>query len=85
MMEYLACGKPVIANTSTGQKDVLDTAYSIPIEGDDEKLVEQMIEQVEFLYSHRQVLSLKGCVAGKVMNYWSWGKTADGITRAIDT
>ena len=83
MMEYMACGKPVIANASTGQKDVLDTSYSISIDGDDDKLVEQMVEYVEFLYSRRQVLSLMGCVAGKVMNYWSWGKTADGITRAI--
>ena len=83
MMEYMACGKTVVANTSTGQKDVLNSSYATCIAGTDENLVEQMVESVEFLYSHRPVLSLMGCAAGRAMNYWSWGKTADGITRAI--
>ena len=83
MMEYMACGKPVVANASTGQADVMGQSYSHFIRGDDDSLVEQMIESVEFLYSHRSVLSLMGCAAGKAMNYWSWGKTADGIAKAI--
>lgn len=83
MMEYMACGKPVIANASTGQADVMGQSYANFMRGNDDSLVEQMIEYVEFLYSHKSVLSLMGCAAGKAMNYWSWGKTADGIAKAI--
>lgn len=84
MMEYMACGKPVIANTSTGQKDVLGESYSIGIEGDDDALVEKMVEGVDALKSDRQRLYYMGHYADLAMNDWPWSRTAEGIERAID-
>lgn len=84
MMDYLACGKPVVANISTGQKDVLRDAYSVPIRGNDEALVEQMIASVESLYYNRSVLRSMGQNADKAMNEWPWSKTAQGLENAIE-
>lgn len=79
MMEYLACGKPVIANTSTGQKDVLDDSYSIGIEGDDDSLVEQMISGIDHIKTDM------GANAAEAMKFWTWSRTAEGIERAWNT
>jgi len=83
LMDYLACGKPVIANASTGQKDVLDDSYAMRIVGDDDALVEQMVEGVEALYRDREKMKNMGAEADAAMNLWSWARTADGIERAI--
>lgn len=81
MMDYLACGKPVIANTSTGQSDVLSEDYAMGIEGTDDELVEQMIEGVERLTATKR--ADMGVKASAAMKNWSWDRTVDGIERAI--
>lgn len=83
MMDYLACGKPVVANVSTGQADVLDDTYALLMRGTDDELVEQMIEGVETLYHDRALRELMGAVADEAMDRWSWSRTADGIEKAI--
>lgn len=83
LMDYLACGKPVVANVSTGQRDVLDTDYAFCIEGRDDELVEQMVNSVEQLYRHRDVLKDMGRAADGAMNDWPWSRTADGLEASI--
>ena len=82
LMEYMACGKPVIANVSTGQADVMDRSAGIPIEGSDEDLVEQMIEGIEFFYHDRGALKAAGEGARWEMLNWPWSRTAVGIWEA---
>lgn len=83
MMDYLSCGKPVIANVSTGQRDVLEEDYSIFIKGSDDALVEQMVEGVEVLYRDRDRLQDMGKRADAAMSQWAWWLTADKIERAL--
>ena len=84
MMEYLACGKPVVAAYTTGQKDVLDPTYAGLLTGSDDERVGMMVEQVEALYRNRDRLKEMGCAADAAMNQWSWSRTAEGIASAIN-
>jgi glycosyltransferase involved in cell wall biosynthesis len=77
MMEYMACGKPVIANDSTGQADVIDDEYAFRINGGDLQLVEQMVERLEYAYQNRDKLKEMGDKATKAMDNFSWEKMAD--------
>ena len=83
LMDYLACGRPVVANTSTGQADVLHDSYSIGIRGTDDELVEQMIVGVEKLYANRGLLGEMGTKAANAMQAWPWSRTAEGLWYAI--
>lgn len=79
MMEYLSCGKPVIANFGTGQKDVLENSYAL-----EAKSVDEIIEQLEILYCDKKRREEMGAAATKAMHLWPWSKTADGIEGAIN-
>jgi len=83
LMDYLAMGKPVIANVSTGQRDVLHESYARMIEGDDDALVDQMVEHVEALYIKPDEIERMGAAASVVMHGWSWSRTAEGLLEAI--
>lgn len=84
MMEYLACGKPVVANDSTGQRDVLDESYAAYINGSDDKLVEQMINSVEFLYQNRDACELMARAADSAMDNWPWSRTCDFMMGSME-
>jgi glycosyltransferase involved in cell wall biosynthesis len=77
MMEYMACGKPVIANDSTGQADVIDDEYAFRVNGGDLKLLTEMIDRLEYAYLNRDKLEEMGVKAGEAMNNFTWGKMAD--------
>ena len=79
LMEYMACGKPAIANTSTGQRDVVDDDYALCIRGSDNELVEQMIYGVDALYSSAERRGKMGSEARRAMLDWPWSRTADGL------
>jgi glycosyltransferase involved in cell wall biosynthesis len=72
MMEYLACGKPVIANNATGQKDVLDNSYAF-YATEPEKIAEHII----YAYENRDKMREMGKKADKAMDEFSWTKMAD--------
>ncbi len=77
MMEYMACGKPVIANDSTGQADVIDDEYAFRINGGDLQLVESMVDRLEYAYLNRDVLEDMGKKADKAMDNFTWELMAD--------
>ena len=83
MMDYLACGKPVVATVNTGQSDVLSVSYCEPVGGNDSEVVEQMINDVEMLYRDRGRLRRMGAAAREGMMKWPWSRTADSIEKAI--
>lgn len=77
MMEYMACGKPVIANNATGQKDVLNSEYALLIEGKtDEEIMKQCKGALEFAYHNRGEHKAMGEKAREAMKSFTWEKTA---------
>jgi glycosyltransferase involved in cell wall biosynthesis len=77
LMEYLACGNPVIARYETGQKDVIETHYAFCTEGNDGKVLAETIDYLEYAYLHREKLKDMGKFASMAMEKFSWERTAD--------
>ncbi len=99
MMEYMACGKPVIASFNTGHKDVLTEFNSLPLKqmksyrifNDEQKLVsdweepnlDEIISKIEYAYNHRYELKIIGNEAAKSMMNFTWAKTAENLLKVI--
>jgi glycosyltransferase involved in cell wall biosynthesis len=90
MMEYMACGKPVIAYFNTGHRDVLNASNSIRLlemgrlafaEGDDEIVwddpdLDEIVSNLEWAYNNRPQLSETGIRAGEDLRRFTWSETA---------
>ena len=83
LMDYLACGKPVVASVTTGQRDVLENDYCLPLSGSDDEVLEQSISGLEVLYQDRERGARMGAKAAVAMKDFPWSRTAEGIERAI--
>jgi len=94
LMEYMACGKPVIASYNSGHKDILTTQNSImlknmqPIKINDGKAdiaiwetpnLDELISQLEWAYQNRGKLKEIGNNAGNDLAQLTWRKTAEGF------
>ena len=92
LMEYMACGRPVIATAATGHADVInaDVARVIGTRGEvtsthdgtavarwPEPDLEQAIEQLEWAYQNRDALEPLGVRAGAAMARLTWTRTAE--------
>jgi len=90
LMEYMACGKPVIASYNSGHKDVLTERNSIPLvhmrplsianNGQpvavwEEPNLDELISKLDWAYHHRDQLHAIGCQAGEDMGQMTWGRT----------
>lgn len=100
LMEYMACGKPVIASNTSGHKDVLTAQNSLmldkltpyPIYDANKSLwadweepsVDQLVEKIEYAYHHRQKLAHLGEQAGRDMLCFTWAETAKSLIRSIE-
>ena len=94
LMEYMACGKPVIASFSSGHKDVINPSNSIPIKNmkslnitsrgelqavwDDPDL-DETIAHLEAAYLNRNALQLTGKQAGADLAQLTWQKTGQAF------
>ena len=92
LMEYMACGKPVIASYSSGHRDVLTKENSIPLrslhpftvqnqEGRilynwEEADLDEIIAGLEWAYWHRDELKNIGKTAGEDLAELIWEKSA---------
>lgn len=89
MCEYLACGKTVIASDMTGHADVITSENAFPLTSYRpyhyrhhaegvwfEPSVEEILEQLEFAYTHRTILKSKGLKAAEDMARLTWGGSA---------
>jgi glycosyltransferase involved in cell wall biosynthesis len=99
MMEYMACGKPVVGSFNTGHKDVLRKENAVliekhrllPMKSSDDKVVahwndpdlDETIEKLEWAYQNRGTLASLGTQAGTDMAGFTWKKVAEGLLRAI--
>jgi glycosyltransferase involved in cell wall biosynthesis len=90
MMEYMACGKPVLGSFSSGHKDILTDqnalvirkmgALDVSINGTrtavwDEPLLEETIEKLDWAYHHRDEIKTLGDQAGKDLAQLTWERT----------
>ena len=99
LMEYMACGKPVIASNTSGHKDILtpqnalclNDLKNIDIVDDDGKCVarwqepslDELIAQIEFAYGHREEMAKIGVQAGEDMQKFTWKQTAQRLLELI--
>lgn len=98
LMEYMACGKPVLASFNTGHKDVLNKKNSILIEDmepisiyDDDKEIaswfepslDETIAKLEWAYQNRSILPQIGNIAGQDMAKATWRKTAQDFYHVL--
>jgi len=99
MMEYMACGKPVVASYNSGHCDVLTDENSIPIRGShkqiirrrdgspgaewDEPDLEETIEKLEWAYRNRQRIREIGKRAGEDLGKMTWAETARQFYRIL--
>jgi glycosyltransferase involved in cell wall biosynthesis len=92
LMEYMACGKPVIASYSSGHKDILSQNNSIPIRrmkpidipiGDathsiwDDPDLEETIAHLEQAYQNRGDILPIGRRAGEDLSEQTWKKMGE--------
>ena len=82
LMEYLACGRPVVATMTTGQKDVLDYGYTYSIDPKSE--LDSTIAGLEEAYRSRTLLPVMGSIASDKMDYFSWQQTANKFFRLCE-
>ena len=92
MMEYMACGKPVIGSYTTGQKDILTdenslplrTSHTVPVLDDQRNIVgewsepdvEEIVEKLEWAYQNRDALKSLATRGGEDLSKLTWAQTA---------
>lgn len=100
LMEYMACGKPVIASYSSGHRDVLTEDNSIPIKSLhpftvqneqgtviyrwEESDLDEVISALEWAYWHRDELKKIGRIAGEDLAKLTWAKSAREFYAIMD-
>ena len=100
LMEYMACGKPVIASYNSGHKDILTDKNSLclnkmsPFEIRDDQGntsalwedpdLEEVIESLEYAYQNREALKALGRRAGKDLAKRTWRHTARDLLDKIN-
>jgi glycosyltransferase involved in cell wall biosynthesis len=100
LMEYMACGKPVIASYNSGHKDVLTERNSIPLvqmrplsisnNGRpvalwEEPNLEELVSKLDWAYHHRDHLHAIGCQAGEDMGQLGWERTGQMFADVLHT
>jgi glycosyltransferase involved in cell wall biosynthesis len=100
MMEYMACGKPVIASNSSGHKDILtpDNALCLNTLRDlnivdpsgelicrwQEPALEEILSHLEFAYEHRKAIAAIGRRAGEDLKGLTWKRSAQTLLEYVD-
>lgn len=87
MMEYMACGKPVLASYSSGHKDVINEKNAVLIKKMgtlevsvngvrtavwDDPSLEEAVEKLDWAYHHREELTVLGKRAGEDLSRMTW-------------
>jgi glycosyltransferase involved in cell wall biosynthesis len=91
LMEYMACGKPVIASATTGHADIVNHRNALLIQPRGELTVSQddapaavwpepdldeTIAHLEWAYQNRDQLAAVGSCAGQDLAAFTWRRTA---------
>jgi glycosyltransferase involved in cell wall biosynthesis len=99
LMEYMACGKPVVAAYNSGQCDVVSdnnarlirkmSTFTVGDQNNDpvanwfEPDLDETIEHLEWAYQHRDDLRALGERAGADMATRTWGHCAEEFIRVL--
>jgi len=92
MMEYMACGRPVIATNFSGHQDIVNENNALLLNHltpcrlfQAEKMIadwrepsiDELVAQVEFAYHHRDALRELGLRGAADMQQFTWSNTAE--------
>ncbi len=100
LMEYMACGKPVIASYNSGHKDILTPDNSLMLNemhefklfDDNNKLMadweepdfDEIISKLEYAYYNRDTIKQIGHKAGQDMKNYTWEKSAESLLEILN-
>ena len=100
LMEYMACGKPVIASYSSGHKDVINKDNSIMIKNMeslsindgsgtristwDDPDLDETVEHLEWAYQNRDELRSYGLQAGNDLKELTWKRCAEEFVEILE-
>lgn len=100
LMEYMACGKPVIASFTSGHRDILTPENALlltalkdlavigpdgrPIARWQEPAVEELVARIEYAYHHREAIAALGRRAGEDLKRFTWAETARRLLAVIE-
>jgi glycosyltransferase involved in cell wall biosynthesis len=100
LMEFMACGKPVVATSATGHADVISPEHALIVDSPGEVVsssdgqsvarwpepdLEQTIERLEWAYQNRDAIRGLGDRAGRAMAAMPWSRTADAFIKLLET
>jgi len=99
LMEYMACGKPVIASAQTGHADIVRDHNAFPIKnyrvvktrrGDPNEYadwvepdVEEVLHHLETAYDHPDLCRQKGEAAGRFLGKLTWKTAAEAFHQTV--
>ncbi len=99
LMEYMACGKPVVATYTSGHKDILTGKNSLrlthlhpfQIQDQEKRLIasweepslEEVLDAIEYAYHHREEIRALGRQAGEDLKQFTWEEAAAKVLTAI--
>ncbi len=99
LMEYMACGKPVIASYNSGHKDILTNENSLPLinmrefklyDNDkhlvadwEEPDIDEIVAKLEYAYFNRDEVKKVGKNAGEFMRCYTWKDTAESLLKFV--
>ncbi len=99
LMEYMACGKPVIAVDATGHADIVNRSNALvmatkgettvrdedqaPIARWPEPDLDDAIDKLEWAYQNRGKMRELGLQAGKDLAKFTWSRTAESLRDII--
>ncbi len=99
LMEYMACGRPVIASLTSGHRDILNERNCLTLtnlrpfhlrdpDGQlvalwEEPSLDELIERMEHAYHHRQDLYILARRAAADMRGFTWAMTARRLLDAV--
>jgi glycosyltransferase involved in cell wall biosynthesis len=99
MMEYMACGRPVVATDYGGHADVVTDANSVrlrhwrlqPIFRDGEAIafwsepdIEEVVEGLERVYNDRKLRVRLGQQAARELSAWTWTRMAQDLLPLLE-
>ena len=95
LMEYMACGKPVIASFASGHTDVVNDKNALllthmrewVLTGPDRTVfarwqdppLDELVAKIEYAYHHRRDIKRLGQTAGEDMKRFTWKHTAERL------
>jgi glycosyltransferase involved in cell wall biosynthesis len=98
LMEYMACGKPVLVSYNSGHKDVVRRENAVLIEQHkpmevrngaeliatwNDPSLEETVEKLEWCYQNRDEMKRLGHQAAADMREFPWKRVAEGLLAAV--